>query len=1323
VEANIIPETVRATCYYFDLYARNGKGGSCNRGDSCKYLHAYEAGVPVAPRPPNLKYDPPMETISETPSRPPWVQDSAASEFSSTRPPWRKDSIAEADALRDSSNITPWEKRSSSIDAGIDSLQGPLNRIHQEGLVRGDILMASPMEQSGRSQQKEPVFADRPMRSPPGLFVTPVPTPVPTPVRKSSESAPSTTAQSLDPPPRPQWNPRDPLNAICYFWATQGSCTKSRTCRYLHENDPNIAIAPSPSAQRKAPCRFWLQGICRDAGCRFSHDPESASSNPNVATTANSQPLGAPAKTSSTPTRPPIGPRTKSVTFVDDEPSTFGGGIETIRREAGNPKSEVCHFWRTGHCRYGEKCRNRHGYESEDDTGNTNMDFEMQKPLRKRATESSLDLGPRTADAQLDRSAPSNELQSRFPVKDSNSANTEVTKQTEDFRVESLPTLASNLDPDPAPATIPKPQRAKMNLDYYRQKKAMKLLGNRAKEVIFGSHEQQSFLFDFGDLDQALQYPWAPSFASLLTVPFNQMIMAQDFKIQSPVLRCQALWQGSLAPADPVDSEAVKVIDKVADELVLRSAGLISSFEEYSILTFPSKKDEWRFLEQTFGNPQEARLRYFVFSCALDIKKTLETKPLARLPSQIPYRTTITNKIHRLQFQRLLPVYKKGENPYNFYLLFPATANYTEEFLTSWLRASHQECKIYSSHTAGSWEFFISQVELGVVLIHESVAADIDRIPSLFQIVNQDKKPRKTFAFWYISDSTSPYPLFPSTNYASNNGSMGSITSTRLFPHGCAFLLTPSFLVSEPGYFLHLLDWFLMREKGKFYNSIKGTWKIVCCHGLSQYLLDLANSKASENKDFEFENRDKPNKDALLEEKGLDWTRCKLRYKLHKLLVDLESRLVLDSSSDEFDSDIGDDIESPIVPAPRSIDPDDEQALVSWFAGWSMQKLDTIKKFVVVGTDSKDPRIFSRASRIKEIIKPREIITTSPFKSFPMSKNLFDDLFVESRDSFAVESLQALSWREIQAKHSASVSTKNQNPDRTPEGRGLGLDNMFASSPARKPTITHHGIDRLPQDAKQFVAITGASAVEAESFLEKANYNLQIAVRMFKSQEQGSEPMDIDELIASSRPESRHRPAVVTADEDIARNLAFELSHSPSISNYSAGTKRKHPESSPQSDGANEGSMGFDGADERPVSSGTESSKTSRSGIVTSENGTRFVPRSIRRDNSIRKEIPIKPGYIPTEDKEVWKSLSRRATEEGSRPTSAGGERMDVDSGPETSRRMSAWREPEIEKKTITFEPTMDWYERLQKQGGGWEHIFVGGWGEAFKVIGVGKQL
>lgn len=151
--------------------------------------------------------------------------------------------------------------------------------------------------------------------------------------------------------------------------------------------------------------------------------------------------------------------------------------------------------------------------------------------------------------------------------------------------------------------------------------------------------------------------------------------------------------------------------------------------------------------------------------------------------------------------------------------------------------------------------------------------------------------------------------------------------------------------------------------------------------------------------------------------------------------------------------------------------------------------------------------------------------------------------------------------------------------------------------------------------------------------------------------------------------------------------------------------------------------MGFDGADERPVSSGTESSKTSRSGIVTSENGTRFVPRSVRRDNSIRKEIPIKPGYIPTEDKEAWKSLSRRTAEEGSRPTSAGGERMDVDSGPETSRRISAWREPEIEKKTITFEPTMDWYERLQGQGGGWEHIFVGGWAEAFKAIGVGKQL
>ena len=87
----------------------------------------------------------------------------------------------------------------------------------------------------------------------------------------------------------------------------------------------------------------------------------------------------------------------------------------------------------------------------------------------------------------------------------------------------------------------------------------------------------------------------------------------------------------------------------------------------------------------------------------------------------------------------------------------------------------------------------------------------------------------------------------------------------------------------------------------------------------------------------------------MLEYRGIDFNRCKYRYKLHSIIVDLEQRNVLQSSSGEFESD-SDNNKYYVLYADQSIDPDNEKALVNWFTGWSMLKLYKFKKFVVVGT-------------------------------------------------------------------------------------------------------------------------------------------------------------------------------------------------------------------------------------------------------------------------------------------------------------------------------------------------------------------------------------
>lgn len=50
-----------------------------------------------------------------------------------------------------------------------------------------------------------------------------------------------------------------------------------------------------------------------------------------------------------------------------------------------------------------------------------------------------------------------------------------------------------------------------------------------------------------------------------------------------------------------------------------------------------------------------------------------------------------------------------------------------------------------------------------------------------------------------------------------------------------------------------------------------------------------------------------------------------------------------------------------------------------------------------------------------------------------------------------------------------------------------------------------------------------------------------------------------------------------------------------------------------------------------------------KSGIITSTDGQRHIPASLRADGSSRKEIKIRPGYKPPEDVEVYKNRTAEA--------------------------------------------------------------------------------
>lgn len=59
--------------------------------------------------------------------------------------------------------------------------------------------------------------------------------------------------------------------------------------------------------------------------------------------------------------------------------------------------------------------------------------------------------------------------------------------------------------------------------------------------------------------------------------------------------------------------------------------------------------------------------------------------------------------------------------------------------------------------------------------------------------------------------------------------------------------------------------------------------------------------------------------------------------------------------------------------------------------------------------------------------------------------------------------------------------------------------------------------------------------------------------------------------------------------------------------------------------------------------SGNNSDSGTKSGIISTPDGERRIPASVRPDGSKRKEIKIRPGYKPPEDVEVYKNRTAEA--------------------------------------------------------------------------------
>lgn len=708
-------------------------------------------------------------------------------------------------------------------------------------------------------------------------------------------------------------------DTICFFWDRRGSCDNGDNCPYSHIKHPRISTAPL--RRNLKACRYFLNSTCfRGDRCAYIHPQDlgtgSASrlkshddSTTTAAATNASDELDRSSLLVAVQARSLLEER-KSLQLPETFDTTFLAVEESMLASSEPPTCQP----------QGVLLMGAH-VPSLSEPQNATLSLPRKSvPL---ATGGLMENAPSTP---LDTFSGSQSQHLNHKV-DSSKVNLVGTSNIANSTIPSAVTPNAALDAQP-----------EMTLKEDQRKNELGKLGPGAKEVIFGSEKSPSVVLNFVDIEQALQQPWGQSFLMRPYIEFDQICTAQDFMMQYNSVLSQVFWQGSIS-IKPNDSSILATLINVSQQLRISSGGLLSSCTDFLILVYPPA-EEWSFMDSEAAQcSSDVPLRYLIYQTSLEIGRALAS-PVGERPSE--YRRKLVKNIHELSFTKLLPKQIKNKT-YHFYLLFPPSASGTARFLSSWLSDvySHRLCKIYSSQTEGSWDSFVSkkEIEFGTVLIHESVLATIAELPSLQKVIAGP--PYRSNNFWYINDSCSPYPCFSPPP----GSRLGQITATRLLPHGQAILLTPSFIIAEPERAVQIIRWF--RDKLK--ASVADTYKLVCCFKVSDYLLDLALDKSSERDDFHEKHRDNPSKDALAEQAGLSWRASEARFSCHKYISELLSIDGTDEYPCLYNLDLLDE-SSPVVYADEIIDPEDEPALVTWFAGWAMTKLDRFRKFTVFGT-------------------------------------------------------------------------------------------------------------------------------------------------------------------------------------------------------------------------------------------------------------------------------------------------------------------------------------------------------------------------------------
>ncbi|KAF5510935.1 hypothetical protein CGCS363_v002668 [Colletotrichum siamense] len=496
-------------------------------------------------------------------------------------------------------------------------------------------------------------------------------------------------------------------------------------------------------------------------------------------------------------------------------------------------------------------------------------------------------------------------------------------------RLKSPPQPTISHQPQPLEPQQVQPTLKKLSIADY-QNRGKTFMHSLDKNIEMGPRGSKQIQVTFDNL-RIDPEKWYSEVEAQDILHFSTTFHVRIFVAQRPVLFERVLSQGAV---NAISSEGEGAIKSAAEKLKVGSFGAACLHEDFSIIVYPASCDEWKSAMKEVddlnyeSSPSDVALRYLIYKP--HHKPIPEQRPIAS--SLTDKRASILQTLLGLDYHRLMPTGLKDVR-HNFYLAFPPSREAMLDTVSEWLHMENPHCRVFSSKTSGDWRAFMDPkiANHGVVIFHETTVDVIHRYPSILKLL-VNKKPAHTF--WCLGESLRLRPAYPSIRSAHDITEVGAIELTRLFPHGSAILVTPSFLVAEPQRALQLFDWYKKTHAKPSANT-----KIVAAASLSKFLQGIALDRADQMRSMLAGGS---TQDAV-ERAGLGYDDCMARF---------ETWTAVESFRQSFMESIeADEQLEPIIFAPECIDANDEQSLVNWFGCWSQTRYDQFRKFFVLGTD------------------------------------------------------------------------------------------------------------------------------------------------------------------------------------------------------------------------------------------------------------------------------------------------------------------------------------------------------------------------------------